>query len=326
MLGLELHDIGRSFGDRQVLHSVDLAVAPGEIVGIIGGNGAGKTTTMRLILGLIEASEGTITWDGEPITARDRRAIGYMPDERGLYPQMSVVEQLVHFALLEGETITQARRTVSELIDTLGLTSRERSRVQDLSLGDQQRVQLAVALVGHPSLLVLDEPFAGLDPLAVETLAALIRQQAESDVGVLFSSQQLEFVERLCDRVCVLDKGRIAASGRVTELQADSYSRWALSFSEDLPDLLIAELSIIPGLIPTAVEDDPKSVMITLSGRNREIPEEVLHVALRHGGLRSIRCIQRSLAEILADRLKTGPVRKASTVIDTGLKVSGAIS
>lgn len=325
MLGLGLHAVGRSFGERQVLHNVDLAVAPGEIVGVIGGNGAGKTTTMRLILGLIEASKGTITWDGEPITAHDRRAIGYMPEERGLYPQMPVAEQLVHFALLEGVTLTQARRIASELIGTLGLTGRERSRVQDLSLGDQQRVQLAVALVGHPLLLVLDEPFSGLDPLAVETTAVLIRQQAERGVGVLFSSHQLELVERLCDRVCVLDKGRIVASGRVEALQADSYSQWTLSFTEDLPDLLIAELSIIPGLIPTAVEGDPKSVMITLSGRNREIPEEVLHVALRHGGLTDIRCIQRSLAEMLADRLKTGPVRQAPTNVSNRLTVSGGI-
>ena len=249
-----------------------------------------------------------------------------MPEERGLYPQMSVAEQLVHFAPLEGQTITQARRIASELIGTLGLTSRERSRVQDLSLGDQQRVQLAVALVGNPSLLVLDEPFSGLDPLAVETMAALIREQAERGVGVLLSSQQLELVERMCDRVCVLEKGRIVASGRIEALQADSYSRWTLSFTEDLPDLLIAELSIIPGLIPTAVEDDPKSVMITLSGHNRDIPEEVLHVALRHGGLKDIRCIKRSLAEILADRLKTGPVRKVPTQVDNRLNVSGAMS
>lgn len=325
MFGLQLHDVGRSFGERQVLHSVDLAVARGEIVGFIGGDGAGKTTTMRLILGLIEASKGTITWDGEPMTAHDRRAIGYMPEERGLYPQMPIAEQLVHFALLEGQTVTQARRIAAELIETLGLTGRERCRVQDLSLGDQQRVQLAVSLVGNPSLLVLDEPFSGLDPLAVETMAALIQQQAERGVGVLFSSNQLDLVERMCDRVCVLDKGRIVANGRVDELQADSYSRWILSFTEDLPDLLIAELSIIPGLIPTAVEGDPKSVMITLSGRNREIPEEVLHVALRHGGLTDIRCIQRSLAEMLADRLKTGPVRQAPTNVSNRLTVSGGI-
>ena len=303
MLGLQLSGVSRSFGEHQVLHGVDLTVARGEIVGFIGGNGAGKTTTMRLILGLLTPSAGEITWDGRPITADDRRAIGYMPEERGLYPGMTVEDQLVHFALLEGKSLPEAKEIASDLIAALGLCGRENSLVQDLSLGNQQRVQLGAALVGKPTLLVLDEPFSGLDPLAVETMADLLKEQAALGVGVLFSSHQLELVERLCDRVCVLDQGKVVASGRVSELQDDSWSRWRLTLSDDVTDAFAAELSLVPGLVPSPVPDDPRSIMIALEGSNHDIPAGVLQAAVRRGGLRNIEQRQRSLAEILTERL-----------------------
>ena len=303
MLGLQLSGVSRSFGEHQVLHGIDLTVARGEIVGFIGGNGAGKTTTMRLILGLLTPSAGEITWDGRPITADDRRAIGYMPEERGLYPGMTVEDQLVHFALLEGKTLPKAKEIASELIADLDLRGRENSTVQDLSLGNQQRVQLGAALVGRPTLLVLDEPFSGLDPLAVETMADLLKEQAALGVGVLFSSHQLELVERLCDRVCILDQGKVVASGRVSELQDDSWSRWRLTLSDDVTDTFAAELSLVPDLLLSPVPDDPRSIMIALEGSNHDIPAGVLQAALRHGGLRSIEQRQRSLTEILTERL-----------------------
>lgn len=303
MLGLQLSGVSRSFGEHQVLHGVDLTVARGEIVGFIGGNGAGKTTTMRLILGLLTPSAGEITWDGRPITADDRRAIGYMPEERGLYPEMTMEDQLVHFALLEGRPLPEARQIASELIADLDLRGRENSAVQDLSLGNQQRVQLGAALVGRPTLLVLDEPFSGLDPLAVETMADLLKEQAALGVGVLFSSHQLELVERLCDRVCILNQGKVLASGRVSELQDDSWSRWRLTLSDDVTDAFAAELSLVPDLLLSPVPDDPRSIMIALEGSHHDIPAGVLQAVLRHGGLRSIEQRQRSLTEILTERL-----------------------
>ena len=303
MLGLQLSGVSRSFGEHQVLHGIDLTVARGEIVGFIGGNGAGKTTTMRLILGLLTPSAGEITWDGRPITDDVRRKIGYMPEERGLYPGMTVEDQLVHFALLEGKTLPKAKEIASELIADLDLRGREKSTVQDLSLGNQQRVQLGAALVGRPTLLVLDEPFSGLDPLAVETMADLLKEQAALGVGVLFSSHQLELVERLCDRVCILDQGKVVASGRVSELQDDSWSRWRLTLSDDVTDTFAAELSLVPDLLLSPVPDDPRSIMIALEGSNHDIPAGVLQAALRHGGLRSIEQRQRSLTEILTERL-----------------------
>jgi ABC-2 type transport system ATP-binding protein len=303
MRGLQLSGVSRAFGGHRVLHDVDLAVHRGEIVGFIGGNGAGKTTTMRLILGLLTPDAGTIAWDGAPITAEDRRSIGYMPEERGLYPQMKVREQIIHFALLEGHDAPGAKAIAEEVIDALGLAERVDTLVQDLSLGNQQRVQLAVSLVGDPSLLVLDEPFSGLDPVAVETMAGLIREQAARGVGVLFSSHQLDLVERLCDTVCVLDSGRVVASGAVADLQDDGRSRWQLEFSRPIDDLLVAELGVTPGLLPEPVPGDPESLLVSIEGSGRDVPDQVLAALARHGGLRSIRTAQRSLTELLSERL-----------------------
>ena len=164
-------------------------------------------------------------------------------------------------------------------------------------------MQLGAALVGRPTLLVLDEPFSGLDPLAVETMADLLKEQAALGVGVLFSSHQLELVERLCDRVCILDQGKVVASGRVSELQDDSWSRWRLTLSDDVTDTFAAELSLVPDLLLSPVPDDPRSIMIALEGSNHDIPAGVLQATLRHGGLRSIEQRQRSLTEILTERL-----------------------
>lgn len=300
MNGLQLTGVSRSFGDRTVLHSMDLSVQRGEIVGFIGGNGAGKTTTMRLILGLLGPDRGQITWDGAPISREDRRKIGYMPEERGLYPQMPVREQIIHFALLEGHRTLAARQVADDLIASLGLQGRERNLIQDLSLGNQQRVQLAVSLVGNPSLLVLDEPFSGLDPTAVATMGALIREQAARGVGVLFSSHQLDLVERLCDRVCILDQGRVKASGSVAELQDDGASRWQLDFSADA-QRFAAEASLIDGLRVQVAPHDPRRVLVSLDGASQDIPVELLATAARHGSLRGIESVQRSLGELLSE-------------------------
>lgn len=311
---LDIHDVSRSFGGRPALQSVSFTVAPGRMTGFVGGNGAGKTTTMRLILGLLSADSGEITWDGAPITAHDRRSIGYMPEERGLYPQMKVREQIVHFALLEGHDARGARRVADEVVAALGLTDRADTRVQDLSLGNQQRVQLAVSLVGDPSLLVLDEPFSGLDPVAVETMAGLIREQAARGVGVLFSSHQLELVERLCDTVCVLDGGRVVASGAVAQLQDDGRSRWLLNFSRPIEEILLAELAVSAGIRPEPVPGEPTALHVWVDGSGRDVPETVLAAVSRHGGLRSISTAQRSLSDLLTERLATTDPRYADAV------------
>ena len=232
---IELNGITRSFGDRQVLDDVTFSVAGGRMTGFVGGNGAGKTTTMRIILGVLAQGSGTVTLDGQPITAGDRSRFGYMPEERGLYPKMKVAEQLVYLGKLHGLSAAAAKSEVDGLLERLGLAERGGDTLESLSLGNQQRAQIAAALVHDPKVLILDEPFSGLDPLAVDVVASVLQERASRGTAVLFSSHQLDVVERLCDDLVIIAGGRVAASGERDELRARySGNRWSLQASADL--------------------------------------------------------------------------------------------
>ena len=222
---IELNGITRSFGDRQVLDDVTFSVAGGRMTGFVGGNGAGKTTTMRIILGVLAQGSGTVTLDGQPITAGDRSRFGYMPEERGLYPKMKVAEQLVYLGKLHGLSAAAAKSEVDGLLERLGLAERGGDTLESLSLGNQQRAQIAAALVHRPIALVLDEPFSGLDPMAVDVVLGVLRVNAAQGVPVLFYSHQLDIVERLCDDVTVIGGGRILASGSRESLRAQHSGR-----------------------------------------------------------------------------------------------------
>jgi ABC-2 type transport system ATP-binding protein len=217
---LEISELYQRFGARVAVDKLSLAVDEGEIVGLVGRNGAGKTTTMRAVMGIFEPLAGTIKWSGHRVGLSDRLRFGYMPEERGLYPQMRVLDQVAYFGRLHGLELQTATRQAQKWITSLGLEGREQDRVVALSHGNQQRVQLAVALVYQPELLVLDEPFAGLDPSAVDSLSDVLRAETGRGTAVLFSSHQLDLVERLCDRIVILEQGRVLANGTLDELEA----------------------------------------------------------------------------------------------------------
>lgn len=218
---LELIDLRRRFDDVVALDGVSFSVPAGTIVGFVGPNGAGKTTAMRIALGVLAADAGEVRWNGRPVDAEARRRFGYMPEERGLYPKMKVRDQLVYLARLHGLTRIDAEARADEIVEVLGVEARTGDRVESLSLGNQQRVQLAAALVHEPDVLVLDEPFSGLDPVGVDALAGVLRRQSENHgVPVVFSSHQLDLVERICDAVVLIDHGRVVASGTIDELRA----------------------------------------------------------------------------------------------------------
>jgi ABC-2 type transport system ATP-binding protein len=206
---LRCEAIGKSFGPVRALDRVDLHVAPGEVVGFVGRNGAGKTTTMRCIMGILSIDSGSVTWNGRPITDEHRNQFGYLPEERGLYPKMRCGEQLHYLSRLAGLSDRDAHQQVEQLLTGMGLDGRADDPVEKLSLGNQQRVQLAAALVGHPNMLILDEPFSGLDPVGVDVLTQQLLRQTASGVGLLFSSHQLDLLERVADRVVIIDSGRI---------------------------------------------------------------------------------------------------------------------
>jgi ABC-2 type transport system ATP-binding protein len=222
---LELRDLARRYGDVVALDGISFTVGEGQMFGFVGPNGAGKTTTMRIVLGVLAADRGEVVFRGRPVDFAMRSRFGYMPEERGLYPKMRVRDQLVYLARLHGVPATEAQRAAERWIERLGLSERAGDRVEALSLGNQQRVQLAAALVHDPELLVLDEPFSGLDPVGVDVLSGVLSDYAATGVPVVFSSHQLELVERLCEAVAIIKDGRLVASGPVEELRDQATDR-----------------------------------------------------------------------------------------------------
>jgi len=224
MLGFD--GVTKRFGPVTALDGCTFTARPGRLTGFVGPNGAGKTTAMRAVFGLAELDAGTIRWRGVPVSAAERARFGYMPEERGLYPRMRVRDQLVYLGQLCGRSATGAGCSVDGWLDRLGLAARAADRLDALSHGNQQRVQLIAALVGEPDLLVLDEPFSGLDPIAMGAMADLLAEVAAGGATVLFSSHQLDLVQDLCQDVAIINQGRIVLAGELAELRATAPQRF----------------------------------------------------------------------------------------------------
>ncbi|MFL5721775.1 MAG: ABC transporter ATP-binding protein [Chloroflexota bacterium] len=219
---LEIVDLTKRYGPVVALDGASFTARPGRIVGFLGPNGAGKTTTMRCVFGLAVPDRGDVRWKGKPVDRDMRLRFGYMPEQRGLYPRMRVAEQLSYFGQQHGMPGKAASAAATGWLERMGLGDRARSKLEELSHGNQQRVQLATALVHDPELLVLDEPFSGLDPIGIATMTEVVREQAAAGAGVVFSSHQLDLVEDVCEDVVIIARGRIVASGAIDELKAAS--------------------------------------------------------------------------------------------------------
>jgi ABC-2 type transport system ATP-binding protein len=244
---LEFVAATKSFGALAALRSCSFAARPGRLTGFLGPNGAGKTTAMRTVFGLIELDAGAVTWHGETITPAVRARFGYMPEERGLYPRMRVRDQLIYLGRLCGRSTRDVARSVDSWLEQLDLTARAGDRLDAFSHGNQQRVQLIAALVNEPALLVLDEPFSGLDPIAVAHMSDLLAQVAAAGTTVLFSSHQLDLVEDLCEDVVIIDHGHIVLTGELEELRARVPQRFIdLHFRGASPDWnALTDLSVL---------------------------------------------------------------------------------
>jgi ABC-2 type transport system ATP-binding protein len=291
---LELDGLTRRYGDRVALDGLSFSVAPGEVFGFVGPNGAGKTTAMRIVLGVLRPDAGAVRWRGAPVDAGVRRRFGYMPEERGLYPKMRVRSQLQYFARLHGMTAAGAGAAADRWIERLGLGERADERVEKLSLGNQQRVQLAVALIHEPDVLVLDEPFSGLDPGGVDVMSGVLAEQAARGVPVLFSSHQLELVERVCDAVAIVKDGRLVAHGGVDELRErgrDGRRRVRVELDGEPP---AGWLGALPGA--PAVEPLPHGAVVELGDGAR--PDAVLDAARAVGTIVHFSVDRPTLAEL----------------------------
>ncbi len=286
---LEVRDLRRDFGDVRAVDGVSFTVAAGSLTGFVGGNGAGKTTTMRMVMGVLAITSGEVLWGGRPITQADRRQLGYMPEERGLYPKQPIVDQLVYLGRLRGMQTSAARASVMTHLERLGLADRARDHVEKLSLGNQQRVQIIAALMGRPKGLVLDEPFSGLDPQAVDSMADLLREHTSRGVPVLFSSHQLDLVERLCEHLVVLARGAVVSSGSPEQLRSTSVARHRLVLSGDA-----GWVRGVAGVHAVDVDGTSALVELTEAGAERALLSE----ALRRGDVHEFSLQRPSLAQI----------------------------
>jgi ABC-2 type transport system ATP-binding protein len=287
---LEVDRVSKRYGDTVALDGMTFDVRAGEIFGFVGSNGAGKTTTMRIILGVLAADAGEVRWDGAPVTLETRSRIGYMPEERGLYPRMKVGEQLEYLARLHGLSRTDAAAAARSWSERLGVAARFGDEVQKLSLGNQQRVQLAAALVHHPEILVLDEPFSGLDPVAVDVMSDVLREKVAEGIPVIFSSHQLELVERLCDRVGIVRAGAMVACDTVDALRASGGEELVVH----APQAVEGWADGIPGVTVRGTEAG-RAILALAQGVD---DQAVLSAALATGPVREFTRRRASLTEL----------------------------
>ncbi len=295
---LEVDGLVRHYGPVTALDGMTFAVEPGSVTGFLGPNGAGKTTTMRAVFGLTALDAGSVRFDGQPIDLEVRRRFGYLPEERGLYPTMRIAEQLSFLGALRGMDRKVADREARRWLTELGLADRVDDELEDLSLGNQQRVQLISALLHEPDVLILDEPFSGLDPVAVDALSKVLVGEARRGATVLFSSHQLDLVEDLCERAVIVDRGRAVTSGTIDELTAgadpvleidvpsDQEGRW----TRDLGEAPVDVVSIRNGRVRMTLRAGP--------GTAADRAAVVLDAARRAGPVNQFSFDRRSLAEV----------------------------
>jgi ABC-2 type transport system ATP-binding protein len=293
---LELRELRRTFGTLTALDDLSFDVPSGHVVGFLGPNGAGKTTAMRAIFGLTDLDAGEVRWNGSVIAQQQRRRFGYMPEERGLYPSMLVGEQVEYLGRLHGMSPVDAARGAHGWLARLDIADRAQSKVEALSHGNQQRVQLAAALIHDPELLVLDEPLAGLDPAGIDAIGQVLVERAQAGCCVLFSSHQLDLVEDLCEQVTIIDHGRLVVSGTVDDLATAGGRRLVVrvdgdrtaSWAHRLPGVAISE---VDGGAARLVLDDAVD------------SDDVLRAAMAAGRVTEFSFERRRLSEVFREAL-----------------------
>lgn len=242
---LDVKNLKKSFGETEVLHGVSFSVESGRALGLLGRNGAGKTTTIRILMDVFKANSGSVTMDGKTFSTKEYK-IGYLPEERGLYPKKTVGEQLIYLAMLRGSSAKEAKAQMKKWLERMGVSEYENRKLETLSKGNQQKVQLAQTLLCNPDLVFLDEPFSGLDPVNSQILKDVIKEQIAEGKLVVFSSHQMSYVEEFCDDIAILNRGEVVLSGDLKEIK--------LEFGKDR--LVLSALGISPKELAQILERD----------------------------------------------------------------------
>lgn len=260
---LTAENITKSFGAKQVLKGIDLGVESGRALGLLGRNGAGKTTMIRIIMQVFPADNGRVLLDGKPLDTNQIK-IGYLPEERGLYPKKVILEQLLYFAALRGVSARQAKKDALRLLDRLGMGEYANKKLDTLSKGNQQKIQLIATLICDPQIVILDEPFSGLDPVNAMLLEDLVKECIQQGKIVFFSSHQMNYVEEFCNEIAILNQGKIVLSGNIREIKR-GYERNRLLISTRQAENVRQWASALPAELVTQVGEQEGDLLVTLA-------------------------------------------------------------
>ncbi|WP_059171744.1 ABC transporter ATP-binding protein [Bacillus sp. FJAT-27445] len=219
-MGLEIRNLTKRYGDNVAVNNISVRLPKGEVLGLLGRNGAGKTTTIKMMLGLISPDGGEILWDGRPFR-REELSIGYLPEERGLYPKTKIAEQLKYFGQLEGMSRKLANERIDFWLERFEITEYKNKLASELSKGNQQKIQVIATLLHDPDIIILDEPFSGLDPVNATMLGTVMEELVEQEKTIILSSHRMESIEAFCENVCMLKKGNIAVSGKLQRVKEE---------------------------------------------------------------------------------------------------------
>lgn len=265
---LSVNDISKSFGDKQVLKDISFSCEGGKALGILGRNGAGKTTMIRIIMGVFNADNGNVTLDGAPMNTSNVK-IGYLPEERGLYPKKKIMEQLIYFATLQGIDKKTAISNADTLFKKLQIEEYKNVRLDTLSKGNQQKVQLIATLIANPDIVILDEPFSGLDPVNASLLKDIVKDLITDGKLVLFSSHQMNYIEEFCDDILILNGGQIVLSGNIKDIK-HGYARNIIEIKSENSQSIANYLSSNNSPFIKRVAFNENTVFVTLTDENKK--------------------------------------------------------
>jgi ABC-2 type transport system ATP-binding protein len=309
-MGLIVEHVNKSFAQFQAIKDLSMEVQEGAIFGFLGANGAGKTTTMRMILDILRPDSGRITWSGEEVREVPRRNWGYLPEERGLYPKMKVDEQLLFLARLNGLSKTDAEKELDEWFERFQINANRKKKIGELSKGNQQKVQFLAAILHDPAILIMDEPFSGLDPVNANVLKEAFLEMHRRGKTIIFSTHQLEQVEELCQDIVIINKGQTIVQGSVREVKRQ-HGRNVVRLKLD-NDAEVRWLDTLEGVQVTKSREDYIEMQIQANLN----PNFIVEAALSHGGIISrFELAEPSLTDIFIERVGTSEQPDAPTVL-----------